>query len=172
MSEPSADPLPERPPKQRIDEILANRKWAMEHMHMRYETRRDYLQLCAELDHMRVLEQARTNDLEAVARINKVSADPLKEKSRELFEAIQTVCAWEQDYRMRNNLGPKPPDCFIRLAILAAKRSPTFKPACGGSMHEVGEGCADCRDELARLNSRSYAANKRLDELETKVRHK
>lgn len=41
--------------------------------------------------------------------------------TRELFEAIQTVCAWEQDYRTRNNLGPKPPDCFIRLAILAAK---------------------------------------------------
>lgn len=41
--------------------------------------------------------------------------------TRELFEAIQTVCAWEQDYRTRNNLGPKPPDCFIWLAILAAK---------------------------------------------------
>ena len=43
----------ERPPKERIDDILKNRKWAIEHFHMRYEARRDYLQLCAEIDHLR-----------------------------------------------------------------------------------------------------------------------
>jgi len=45
--------LRERPPKKRIDEILENRNWAIQHMHMRYEARRDYLQLCAEIEHLR-----------------------------------------------------------------------------------------------------------------------
>ena len=45
--------LPERPPKARIDNILKNRRWNVEHFHMRYEARRDYLQLCAEIDHLR-----------------------------------------------------------------------------------------------------------------------
>lgn len=43
----------ERPPKKRIDEILKNRRWNIEHLHMRYEARRDYLQLCAEIDYLR-----------------------------------------------------------------------------------------------------------------------
>ena len=45
--------LRERPPGKRIDEILENRDWAMQHLHMRYEARRDYLQLCAEIEHLR-----------------------------------------------------------------------------------------------------------------------
>lgn len=49
--------LPERPPKKRIDEILRNRKWNIEHLHMRYAARRDYLQLCAEIDHLRAIER-------------------------------------------------------------------------------------------------------------------
>ena len=55
--------FPERPPKKRIDEILKNRKWNVEHMHMRYEARRDYLQLCAEIIHLR--EQLRASTTEA-----------------------------------------------------------------------------------------------------------
>jgi hypothetical protein len=45
--------MQERPPKERIDDILKNRLWAIDHFHMRYEARRDYLQLCAEIDHLR-----------------------------------------------------------------------------------------------------------------------
>ena len=45
--------LRERPPKKRIDEILKNRDWAKQHLHMRYEARRDYLQLCTEVEHLR-----------------------------------------------------------------------------------------------------------------------
>ena len=47
------DPLPQRPPKARIDDILKNRRFNVAHFHMRYEARRDYLQLCAEIDHLR-----------------------------------------------------------------------------------------------------------------------
>src|SRR5579863_9868299 len=52
-------PAWERPPRARIDDILKNRRWNIEHFHMRYAARRDYLQLCAEIDHLRIeLEEA------------------------------------------------------------------------------------------------------------------
>src|ERR1035441_6879127 len=45
--------LPERPPAERIQDILDHRFANFEHLHMRYEARRDYLQLCAEIEHLR-----------------------------------------------------------------------------------------------------------------------
>ena len=45
--------LPERPPAERIQDILDHRDYNLGHFHMRYDARRDYLQLCAEIDHLR-----------------------------------------------------------------------------------------------------------------------
>lgn len=45
--------LPERPPAHRIQDILEHRHYNAAHMHMRYAATRDYLQLCAEIDHLR-----------------------------------------------------------------------------------------------------------------------
>jgi hypothetical protein len=39
----------------------------------------------------------------------------------ELFDAIQKVVAWEEEYRTLNHLGKVPPHPFIRLALLAAQ---------------------------------------------------
>lgn len=50
---PQCGSLPERPPAERIQDILDHRHHNAHHMHMRYEARRDYLQLCAEIDHLR-----------------------------------------------------------------------------------------------------------------------
>jgi hypothetical protein len=50
---PTCDQMPERPHGERIDNILKNRHFNVRHFHMRYEARRDYLQLCAEIDHLR-----------------------------------------------------------------------------------------------------------------------
>lgn len=43
----------ERPPKHRIDEILAHRKHNATHLYLRYAARRDYLQLCCEIEYLR-----------------------------------------------------------------------------------------------------------------------
>lgn len=43
----------DRPPRERIDEILKNRKHNVAHQYLRYEARRDYLQLCCEIDYLR-----------------------------------------------------------------------------------------------------------------------
>ena len=44
--------ISERPPKQRVDEILAERQRVARSIHS-YRARRDFLQLCAEIDHSR-----------------------------------------------------------------------------------------------------------------------
>lgn len=43
----------ERPPSERIDDILNHRKHNVDHLHMRYAARRDFLQLCCEIDYLR-----------------------------------------------------------------------------------------------------------------------
>ena len=45
--------ISERPPKERIDEILDDR-YRVARSIPSYRTRRDFLQLCAEVDHLRV----------------------------------------------------------------------------------------------------------------------
>jgi hypothetical protein len=55
--------LPERPSADRIQEILDNRQHAVKHLHMRYEASRDYLQLCAEIDHLRAAQPSQVEPL-------------------------------------------------------------------------------------------------------------
>ena len=48
--------ITERPPRERITEILANRQQTAR-LIRGYQTRRDFLQLCAEIDHLRIQER-------------------------------------------------------------------------------------------------------------------
>ena len=45
--------LPERPPAERIQDILDHRLFNLGHIRMGYDVWEDYLQLCAEIDHLR-----------------------------------------------------------------------------------------------------------------------
>lgn len=59
--------------------------------------------------------------------------------NQELFDAIQVVCEWENDYRTLNHLGRNPPQCFAYLATLAARVQAEAAPRCQARHPEEGQ---------------------------------
>ncbi len=82
----------ERPPRERIDEILKNRKHDIAHRYLRYEARRDYLQLCCEVDYLRADFKQHTDAVgKFLDEIYSIMVDPLEDGIRPVVVTMERI---------------------------------------------------------------------------------